>query len=243
METQNEATAEAAVADAVVHPTDPPQPIEPVPQPQSVGDPNVEAFEDPVNDDPSEEELQHLRAAALDEPGELIDIRESALEEIEIEIPVNIIPPSIGRKVWFRGAGVDLDDQAEDATIVYVHNEHLVNLFVVSFNGVPRAETSVPLVHEGEERPEGGFFAEWMPFQKGQARPAGIPIVRHVRVGDDVYYGIGDSNFYAAKVTEIYGDGVVDLHVFERERTHNVFRVAKAELNQPGCINGWAYRE
>jgi hypothetical protein len=237
METQNDAAAPAAAEGSPA---------------QAAGDPSVEAIESPVSDDPSPEELQHLRAAALDEPGETIegdpefeeiDVRESALEHIEIEIPVNVIPPTIGRKVWFRGAGVDLDDQAEDATIVFVHNDHLVNLFVVSFNGVPRAETSVPLVHEGEERPEGGFFAEWMPFQKGQARPAGIPIVRHVRIGDDVYYGIGDSNFHAAKVTEIYGNGLVDLTVFERERTYHVFSVAKAELDQPGCINGWAYRE
>jgi hypothetical protein len=244
METKNEATAEAAVADAVVHPTDPPQPIEPVPQPQSVGDPSVEAFESPVDDDPSPEELQHLRAAALDEPGELIDIRESALEEIEIEIPVNIIPPSIGRKVWFRGANTDLDGQAEDATIVYVHSDHMVNLLVVSHNGVPRPETSIPLVHEGEERPENGHFAEWMPFQKGQARPAspGIPIARHVNVGDDVYFGRGDSHFYAAKVTEINEDRTVDLIVFERERSYHVFGINKADLDQPGCINGWAFK-
>jgi hypothetical protein len=241
-ENENAAAVSAAegeaTTDAVVHPTDPPQPIEPVPEPRS--------------DDVSEEELQHLRAGMLDEPGETIDsdpafeeidVRESALEEVQSF--VNVIQPTVGRKVWFRKAGADLEGQPEDATIVYVHSDHMVNLFVVSPNGEPRGETSIPLVHEGEERPEEGHFAEWMPFQKGQARaqsPA-LPFgERLVGIGDDVYYGVGNCEFHIAKVTHINEDQTVDLIVFERERTHHVFSIAKAELDQPGCINGWAFK-
>jgi hypothetical protein len=240
-----------ATTDAVVHPTDPPQPIEPVPAPNAnVGDPSVEEIEElraeALADDDSPSDLD-IPAGDLgpdfDEVGEVIDVRESALEHLEIEIPVNVIPPTVGRKVWFRKYGADLEGQPEDATIVYVHSDHMVNLFVVSPNGEPRGETSIPLVHEGEERPESGHFAEWMPFQKGQARPAfGIPIARQVVVGDDVYYGRGDSNYYAAKVTDVHDDRSVDLVVFESERVHHVFKVAKADLDQPGCINGWAFK-
>lgn len=126
---------------------------------------------------------------------------------------------------------------------MFVHNDHLVNLFVVSFNGVPRAETSVPLVHEGEERPEGGFFAEWMPFQKGQARPQspGIPVTRFALVGDDVYYGDGTGPVWPAKIVGLHDVGVADLIVFERERVVHVFDIAKADPDGRE-LNGWVFK-
>lgn len=65
---------------------------------------------------------------------------------------------------------------------------------------------------------------------------------KSVAIGDDVYFGRGDGHFYAAKVTEIHEDSNVDLVVFERERVYHVFNIAKAELGQPGCINGWAVK-
>lgn len=233
--TEKDETAADTAAEAVVQ-ADP-------------GDPSVEAIEElraeALADDDSPSDLD-IDAPAGDQGVEIIDVRESALEQIAIDIPDPVIPPTVGRKVWFWKNGSQPNvGQAEDATIVFVHGDRLVNLFVVSPNGVARGETSIPLLQPGDERDqafENGPFAEWMPFQKGQARAQGLPVERYVSVGDDVYYGIGDSNYYAAKVTDIHEDRSVDLVVFERERIHHVFNVAKADLGQPGCINGWAFK-
>lgn len=83
--------------------------------------------------------------------------------------PANIIKPTIGRKVWFWRDGIDRTKvQPEDATICYVHGDSLVNLRVTEHNGVSRSEVEVSLRQPGD--PEwSGRFAEWMPFQKGQA--------------------------------------------------------------------------
>jgi hypothetical protein len=86
-----------------------------------------------------------------------------------------MIKPTIGRKVWFWPAKVtgghlvvNSRDQPLDATVVYVFNDRLVNLQIIDHGGYAHPATSVPLIQEGDERPD-GYFAEWMPFQKGQA--------------------------------------------------------------------------
>jgi hypothetical protein len=48
-------------------------------------------------------------------------------------------------------------------------NDCLVNLSVFDSNGTPFSRTSVPLVQEGEAKPEHGYFCSWMPYQVGQA--------------------------------------------------------------------------
>lgn len=87
------------------------------------------------------------------------------------------IPPSIGRVVWFtpslgKGADnfVDHGGYPFAALITYVWNDSLINLVVFDHDGVSHSRTSVPLVQEGGERPEEGYYASWMPFQVGQAR-------------------------------------------------------------------------
>lgn len=95
-----------------------------------------------------------------------------------------MIKPSIGRKLWFwksRDAYnasahnnhdhtmVGIDDQPEDATIVGVWNPTLLNLQVIDHSGVSRAQTSVPLLQEGDTIPLSNF-ATWVPFQVGQAK-------------------------------------------------------------------------
>jgi len=55
------------------------------------------------------------------------------------------------------------------AIATHVFPDALVNLTVFDSNGVPHSRTSVPLVQEGEDKPEHGYFCSWMPYQVGQA--------------------------------------------------------------------------
>lgn len=95
-----------------------------------------------------------------------------------------IIIPTIGRRVWYWPSEADrvtmqtavgqagTETQACDAGIVYVHSDTMVNLTVADHNGNMHARTSVRLLQEGDRRPEAGSeaFAEWMPYQVGQAK-------------------------------------------------------------------------
>lgn len=100
-----------------------------------------------------------------------------------------MIKPTIGRKLWYWPSNADrhigLDyvpgphnppivahdfSQPCDATVVYVHSDNLVNLRVTDHNGNTHARTSVHLVQEGEAPDAGEAFAEWMPYQVGQAK-------------------------------------------------------------------------
>ena len=49
-----------------------------------------------------------------------------------------------------------------------------MNLAVFDSNGTPHSRTSVPLVQEGEDKLEHGYFCEWMPYQVGQAAKAAV---------------------------------------------------------------------
>lgn len=85
-----------------------------------------------------------------------------------------MIKPSIGRVVWFTPSSntgsADFAPGALLAAIVaHVHSDRLVNLAVFDANGRAHSRTSVTLLQDDDAKPEGGYFAEWMPFQKGQA--------------------------------------------------------------------------
>lgn len=73
--------------------------------------------------------------------------------------------PTIGRKVWFfEAAGTP----EQDATVIDVHGERMVSLYVVNRGGTASSRRSVTLVQEGDEVPTGPHCT-WMPYQKGQA--------------------------------------------------------------------------
>lgn len=87
-----------------------------------------------------------------------------------------MIKPTVGRVVWYWPTLQDVSalklaysdtEQPLAATVAYVWRDDLVNLSIVDQNGMPFARTSVPLL-EDMLRPAGGY-AEWMPYQKGQA--------------------------------------------------------------------------
>lgn len=83
-----------------------------------------------------------------------------------------MIKPSIGCKIWFwthEPPGGYENNQPEDATVVYVFSDSMVNLRVTDRSGNSRAETSV-FLWQGEGEQPTTRHAQWMPFQVGQAK-------------------------------------------------------------------------
>lgn len=89
-----------------------------------------------------------------------------------------MISPTIGRVVWYwpniASGDAEGNDQPLAALIAHVLSDTCVNLAIFDKNGVSveKPPTSVLLVQDGNPRPTGGGFCEWMPYQKGQAAKA-----------------------------------------------------------------------
>ena len=84
-----------------------------------------------------------------------------------------MITPTVGRVVWFWPSKEDRSicsggEQPLPAIVCHVWSDSCVNLAGFDANGVSFSRASVPLHQEGNPRPD-AFFAEWMPYQKGQA--------------------------------------------------------------------------
>lgn len=87
-----------------------------------------------------------------------------------------MIKPSVGRVVWFWPGSFDTElgnyhdkAQPQAAIVSYVWSDTMVNLAVFDPNGGTHSRTSVILWQGEGERPK-EFFAEWMPYQIGQAK-------------------------------------------------------------------------
>lgn len=87
-----------------------------------------------------------------------------------------MITPTIGRVMWYRpgeflnGLTQHSADQPMTAHVCYVWSDNMVNLLVIDHAGMTQARTSVPIVQEGGPYTAGPSpYAEWMPYQKGQA--------------------------------------------------------------------------
>ena len=83
-----------------------------------------------------------------------------------------IIKPTIGRIVWFWPYAENAPNESSQphaAIVTYVWDDRIINLAVFTPNGEPYSQTSVQLLQEGDERPF-NRFAEWMPYQVGQAK-------------------------------------------------------------------------
>lgn len=89
------------------------------------------------------------------------------------------ILPTVGRKIYFYPNGdpaiQQFDAQPIDATVVYVwpkaHPDDLstMNLFVIDHAGITHFKTRVALIQDGDPLPTIGEYAQWMPYQVGQA--------------------------------------------------------------------------
>lgn len=84
-----------------------------------------------------------------------------------------MISPTIGRVVWFHPSTSDAlmggSNQPLAALVTYVHGDRCVNLAAFDVNGCLYSRCSVLLLQDDDVAPENGYYAEWMPFQKGQA--------------------------------------------------------------------------
>ncbi|MGY3393417.1 hypothetical protein ACVWW6_006008 [Bradyrhizobium sp. USDA 3311] len=87
-----------------------------------------------------------------------------------------MIEPTVGRAIWYRPPGSHPSAQPHAAHVAFVHDPRLVNLLIISHDGVAYPGTEIIVVQEGdpiptaEQAPRG--YAEWMPYQKGQAAKA-----------------------------------------------------------------------
>lgn len=89
---------------------------------------------------------------------------------------MNVITPTIGRKVWYYPNGEApglmeaVDKSPMDATVVYVWSNGTVNLVVNDHYGRHWAFESVMLRQHDQPAPTQEHYCEWMPFQVGQAK-------------------------------------------------------------------------
>lgn len=80
-----------------------------------------------------------------------------------------MIIPTVGRVVLFHPSVPAFGNAPPLAALVaYVHSPGMLNIAYFDANGVAHNETSVPLIQDGDERPQ-SHYCEWMPYQKGQA--------------------------------------------------------------------------
>lgn len=79
-----------------------------------------------------------------------------------------MIKPSVGRVVWFH---FDAKSEVQAAIIARVWGDRMVNLSVLTHDGNWSAFTSVQLLQD-DDKPSMQQWAEWMPYQIGQAKAA-----------------------------------------------------------------------
>lgn len=81
-----------------------------------------------------------------------------------------MIKPTIGRVVWVHRANDDVHEQP--GIICHVHHDNLINVGGFDEEGNPFKAVNVWLQQEGEDVPTENrlLWAEWMPFQIGQAK-------------------------------------------------------------------------
>ena len=81
------------------------------------------------------------------------------------------IVPTVGRVMWFWSVASERRAQPEACIVTHVWGDHMVNLVVFNPNGVPRSQTSVPIVQDESPYTKGDSpYCEWMPYQIGQAK-------------------------------------------------------------------------
>lgn len=81
-----------------------------------------------------------------------------------------MIKPTIGRVVLVHRPQSINRDQPEPALVSFVWSDICINVGGFDANGQPFSATSVELLQDDVAAPtDGRVYAEWMPYQKGQA--------------------------------------------------------------------------
>jgi hypothetical protein len=82
-----------------------------------------------------------------------------------------MIKPTVGRVMWFWNVKEHRGNQPHAAIVTCVLGDNMVNLVAFTPNGVPFPATSVPVIQDGSPFIIGDSpYAEWMPYQIGQAK-------------------------------------------------------------------------
>ena len=83
-----------------------------------------------------------------------------------------MIPPTVGRILWYHGAHTHPDALPHAAIVSHVHTDTgAVNLACFDQHGNHYPAARVALYQGEGDRPEAPY-AEWMPYQLGQAAKA-----------------------------------------------------------------------
>ncbi len=77
------------------------------------------------------------------------------------------IVPTVGRVVWIRNRITA--ETPEAALVAFVTSDYTINVGGVDHKGRHFSLQGIPLVQEGDQPPHLGPWAEWMPYQIGQA--------------------------------------------------------------------------
>lgn len=86
---------------------------------------------------------------------------------------MTVITPTVGRIVWYWprvNEGDPISDQPFAAIVTYAFGDRMINLTVFDHAGNVETHTSVQLAQEDDPVPTQGGYAQWMPFQLGQAK-------------------------------------------------------------------------
>ena len=160
-----------------------------------------------------------------------------------------VIAPTVGRVVWFTPAanGDPRGDVKQPlvALVAYVWNDRLVNLTVFDQNGNSiGGQTSVPLLQGDDPKPELGYFASWMPYQKGQAAKAeqlaaSAPTSQRPSKGRIVHFRDGSGDVHPAVITRVYETGACGLHVLRDDAPAAHSYGAQHEVDPEGGDMGW----
>jgi hypothetical protein len=116
--------------------------------------------------------------------GERVQVIPYIIETGRIEMSEQkIIPPTVGRKVWlelngatsiprFTSDGIIASvGQPIDATITAVWGDRMINIAGFDAHGAPYTLHSITLLQPGDPIPDyGRIYAQWMPYQVGQAK-------------------------------------------------------------------------
>ena len=104
-----------------------------------------------------------------------------AVNSLEVKETNMAITPTVGRIVWYRPKASDElarnGNEPLAAVICCVWSNTCINIAGFDANGQPFARTSVLLLQPGDELESteghpGNGYAEWMPYQRGQAQKA-----------------------------------------------------------------------
>lgn len=87
------------------------------------------------------------------------------------------IDPTVGRIVWYHPETPTPNGDPLAAKIAAVNTDGTINLAVVDQNGLPFGAQNVFLRQDGEANPYAstGNWAQWMPYQVGQAKKYDAP--------------------------------------------------------------------